>query len=122
MTVISLFLYLSFYIVLISAVYGSVMYASLPLNVGGGNPANVIFNFADSDDLEQSGLTSMIGLQTEEMCVLVPLDEGYLVYDPIQSHSTIVKYNAFVSVVDTRAKIDCSPPTILQPVSATSSP
>ncbi|MEO0599541.1 MAG: hypothetical protein AAF126_25750 [Chloroflexota bacterium] len=112
MASIAFFLYIAFYTVLISILYGSVTYATLPVSVGGGAPATVTFLFSSAEALEQSHMTPLSDTQSEEVCLLMPLENAYLVFDPTSQQTLLIRSDDIIAIVDSENTTqDCSPPS-----------
>lgn len=98
------------FVLTIIFVFYVLAYTSLPRSLGGGYPARVQFLFEDTSLVQSLNLPMVSDKETDEICLLAELTDGYLIYDPSQGQSIVIKYDLVVAIRDTWESLDCSAP------------
>lgn len=110
----ALFLFLSWYSFIIAGAYGSSIYRSFPSFLSGGHPTDVTIIFREQEFGTEIGMPLLKNSpnQSEGVCLLIPLTEGPLVYDPKSKTTFSIPNDIILSVKDAKPNVplDCNPP------------
>lgn len=106
-TMITTFLYMAFYVVLIASVYGSESYGNLSSVVSGGRAATVSFIFEEHVQNLPTGLPMVDQYMTETLCLIATTDETYVIHIPATETTLTIPRNAVFSLVDDQSDINC---------------
>lgn|GEM_PF-6988879 len=93
------------YIVFGGALYGQVIYSSVPHYLGGGDPVPVYLVFREQKDIRNLGLEALPGLPnvSYKVLILAELIDGLLIYndgDDAQPYTIIVKNTLISGLID----------------------
>lgn len=86
------------------------IYPILPRSLGGGYIGKVKLIFEGADLARSLNLPMVSDKETDEICLLAELTDGYLIYDPSQTQAFVIKYDLVVAIRDTWEPLDCSAP------------
>jgi hypothetical protein len=107
-TAVALFLYFAFYIGLISSVYGAFFYSTVPLIFNGGQPSSINLVFRDGVTVDRFNLSGA-DQETTQICLLAPIAEGLLIYDPSKKVVVTIPNEFILSIRDDQTTVDCNP-------------